>query len=70
MLGLSFAKLAVLVAVVAVVWFGFRWLERRGAVSGRSGARGRMGGRSEDERVVDLERNPETGAYEPRQRGD
>lgn len=70
MLGLSFAKLVVLVAIVAVVWFGFRWLERRGAVSGRSDARRRMDGRSGDESVVDLERNPKTGAYEPRQRGD
>jgi uncharacterized protein len=25
---LSFPKLVVLVAVVAIVWFGFRWLER------------------------------------------
>lgn len=25
---LSFPKLVVLVAVIAVIWFGFRWLER------------------------------------------
>ena len=25
---LSFPKLIVLVAVIAVIWFGFRWLER------------------------------------------
>ena len=28
MFGLSFAKIMVLVAVVAVVWFAFRWFQR------------------------------------------
>ncbi len=69
MLGLSFAKLAVLVAIVAVVWFGFRWLDRRSAVGG-SAATDRVRARRGDGHVVDLERNPKTGAYEPRQRGD
>jgi hypothetical protein len=26
---LSFPKLVILVAVVAIIWFGFRWFERR-----------------------------------------
>ncbi|MGQ0663161.1 MAG: hypothetical protein ACT4P2_06160 [Pseudomonadota bacterium] len=28
MFGLSFPKLLLLVAVVAIVWFGFRWFQR------------------------------------------
>ena len=28
MFGLSFSKVMVLVAVVAVIWFGFRWFRR------------------------------------------
>jgi hypothetical protein len=29
MFGFSFGKIVVLVAVVAAVWYGFRWLEQR-----------------------------------------
>jgi uncharacterized protein len=28
MFGFSFTKVVVLVAVVAIIWFGFRWFER------------------------------------------
>jgi hypothetical protein len=28
MFGLSFGKVIVLVAVIAVIWFGFRWFQR------------------------------------------
>lgn len=35
MFGLSFAKLLLLVAVVAVVWFGFRWLRQLTAAAAR-----------------------------------
>jgi hypothetical protein len=28
MFGISFAKVLLLVAVIAVVWFGFRWFQR------------------------------------------
>ena len=28
MFGMSFGKVAVLVAIIAIVWFGFRWLQR------------------------------------------
>jgi hypothetical protein len=28
MFGISFAKILVLVAVIALIWFGFRWFER------------------------------------------
>lgn len=36
---LSFPKLVVLVAVVAVIWFGFRWLERVGRARRRAAER-------------------------------
>ena len=66
MLGLSFGKLVVLVAIIAIVWFGFRWIER--LQSGRRDGAGKrkVRDRPDDERVVDLEQNPKTGAYEPR----
>lgn len=28
MFGMSFGKVALLVAIVAIVWFGFRWFQR------------------------------------------
>jgi len=28
MFGMSFGKVAVLVAIIAIVWFGFRWFQR------------------------------------------
>ena len=28
MFGISFPKIIVLVAVIAIIWFGFRWFER------------------------------------------
>lgn len=67
MLGLSFGKVVVLVAIIAAVWFGFRWIER--LQSSRTEKRN-VRDRSGDRRVVDLERNPKTGAYEPRRRDD
>ncbi len=43
---LSFPKLVVLVAVVAVIWFGFRWFERWERERRQSAERpqGRLGG--------------------------
>lgn len=65
MLGIGFLKLLLLAAVVTAVWYGFRWLERsRGGPA--------VGRRPPERRVADsaieLERNPATGAYEPRRR--
>jgi hypothetical protein len=44
MFGMSFGKVAVLVAIIAIVWFGFRWFqrwekERREAADGRGAGR-------------------------------
>jgi hypothetical protein len=43
---LSFPKLLVLVAVVAIIWFGFRWFERweRERRKAAERAQGRLGG--------------------------
>lgn len=35
---MSFAKLALLVAIVAVIWFGFRWLSQRDAAKAQAAA--------------------------------
>ncbi len=59
MFGISFWKIVVLVAVVAAVWFGFRWLqrlegERRRREEGKSAPASRIGraGRSEIEELA------------------
>ena len=44
MFGMSFGKVAVLVAIIAIVWFGFRWFqrwekERRAAADGGEAGR-------------------------------
>ena len=36
MFGISFAKIIVLVAVIAIVWFGFKYLQRFQAMGGTS----------------------------------
>ena len=41
MLGFSLSKLLVLAALIAAVWYGFRWVQRRQQLD-RSGARGRV----------------------------
>ena len=54
-------KILLLVVVIAAVWFGFRWYQRSGlrlTVERR--------GRKVPPTPLDLERNPATGAYEPR----
>lgn len=70
MLGLSFGKVIVLVAIIAAVWFGFRWIERLQSAARDRSEQKNVRDRSGDRRVVDLERNPKTGAYEPRRRDD
>lgn len=69
MFGLGFWKILLLVAVIAAVWFAARALERsraRPAVENRA----RRPGAPPDNSTVDLERNPATGAYEPRRSDD
>lgn len=62
MIGLP--KLLLTALVLVAVFYGLRWLRRTAAGGGVPARRGRPGG----DRVIDLERNPETGAYEPRER--
>jgi len=59
---ISLPKLALTVFVVMAVIFVVRWLKRP-AAGGAPPARSRRVPRDE---VIDLERNPDTGAYEPR----
>ena len=59
---ISLPKLVLTALVVVGVFFALRWL-RRPAAGGGLPARRRRVPRDE---VIDLERNPETGAYEPR----
>lgn len=63
MFGIGLWKLLLLAAVITAVWFGLRRLEQA-RVSGR----GRLGlsRRPDGPATVELERNPVTGAYEPR----
>ena len=63
---MGFGKLIVLVAIIAVVWFGFRWLERSGVrlTVDRPKKRATKGSTG----PVDLEHNPATGSYEPRRK--
>lgn len=67
---MSFGKLIVLALVIVAVWYGFRLLGRRQRPLGKEKGKARVNERSGDPRVVDLERNPKTGAYEPRRRDD
>ncbi len=64
-MGLSFGKLLVLVAVIAIVWFGFRLLREMVMAPEQDGRR-YVRRRRKDEAVIDLDRNPRTGAYEPK----
>lgn len=59
MFGISFAKVVLLVAVIAIVWFGYRWLQRwdkerreaerrEAAQLGRQGHPGPVAGRAEE----------------------
>jgi hypothetical protein len=61
MFGISFAKVLLLVAVVAVVWFGFRWFQRwekersaRAASDEKGGRLGRDASPQADAREVEV----------------
>ncbi|MFN4089655.1 MAG: hypothetical protein ACK4QW_11510 [Alphaproteobacteria bacterium] len=60
-MGLSLGKILVLVLILAAVWYGFRVFHAL-----QDAQRRRLRERRDAERVVELERNPRTGAYEPR----
>ncbi|HSE78034.1 MAG TPA: hypothetical protein VLG66_08515 [Alphaproteobacteria bacterium] len=64
MFGFSFWKIVVLVAVIAIVWFGFRWLQR--IESERRKAAGSSASRIDGRRPVaaeDLAPCPVCGVY-------
>ncbi len=70
--GFSLAKLIVLVAIVALVWYGFKFLQRLDRVSGDAkgrplrGGRPRASRRSDDEDDVEtMVKCPKCGAYVP-----
>ena len=59
-----FLKIAILVAIVAAVWFGFKYLERRDRIG--DGKR-RVGERSFTERLRKSGRNKTGGGSDPSQ---
>jgi uncharacterized protein len=70
MFGLSFAKVLLLVLVVAVVWFGFRWLTqmtantpRNQAPARRDHAAARESSRESSRAIEDLAPCPRCSAY-------
>lgn len=65
MFGLSAGKVIVIVAVLVVIWYAVRWYNRFGQL--RQASPWVRGGDPADQKpAVDLERNPVTGAYEPK----
>jgi hypothetical protein len=51
---MSFAKIALLVAIVALIWFGFRWLSRRDAAARAAPPPADRLGRAEGGQAQDL----------------
>lgn len=73
MFGLSIGKLLVLGAVVLVVWLGWRRLEAAGKALTRTATKPQAPGAGKpeaDDGVIDLVKDPKTGAYTPRERSD
>ena len=70
MFGMSGGKIIILVAIVVLIWFAVRWINRFGSLrdgaSPPNGGGRRRGSAPESPPAVDLERNPVTGAYEPK----
>ena len=66
MFGFSLQKLIALAVIVAVVWYGFRWLSRyqrlRQAGAGRPA---RAAGKAAPDAAEELERCPKCGAFVP-----
>ena len=65
---LSFPKLVILVAVIAIIWFGFRWFERwekeRRAAERSAAQLGRDRGRgTADRQAEDMTACPVCGTY-------
>lgn len=68
MLGFSLGKILVLVAIIAVVWYGFKAYARRSQSVGRdqtSGRVGHKGSESADETIQDMETCSVCGTFVP-----
>ena len=65
-MGLSLGKLLVLALLLAAVWYGFKLFKTLQDIRVDAERQRRLRERAEAEGVVDLERNPHTGAFEPR----
>lgn len=63
-------KLLVLAIMIAAVWYGFRFWNAAKAARLEAQRRRELREREAERGVVELERNPRTGAYEPRRRPD
>jgi hypothetical protein len=66
MFGLSAAKVILIVAVVVLVWYVVRWVNRYGALRQVSPWMKSDRNAPEPTPAVELERNPVTGTYEPK----
>jgi len=65
MFGLSLTKLIVLGLAIYGAWQLFRWFERRGA---KPPAAPSDEQRKEEDKAVDMEKDPETGIWRPKNR--
>jgi hypothetical protein len=68
MLGFSLGKILLLVAMIALVWYGFKYFSRRTHSVGRdkaAGPLGHQGGTPEDEGIQDMETCSICGTFVP-----
>ena len=73
MLGFSLGKILVLAAMIALVWYGFKYVARRNQKFGRDKADGRLGRQGDnahdndahDEKVQDMETCAVCGTFVP-----
>ena len=68
MLGFSLGKILVLAAMIALVWYGFKYVARRNQKFGRDKTAGRLGRQDDnapDEKVQDMETCAVCGTFVP-----
>lgn len=68
MLGFSLGKILVLLAMIALVWYGFKYVARRNKNVGRDRADGRLDQQSDagdDEKIQDMETCSVCGTFVP-----
>ncbi len=65
MFGFGFLKLLVLAAIVAAVWYGFKWLQRRDEIAARGGDESltKTRGNKRVDAVEDMVKCPVCGTY-------